>query len=943
MRAFDGCAGAEIPAPEGGRELSYATMHGDDYPGLAKAQLFASLAAGRAGGVTVLTPNLRLAQALTREFDAIQAAQGSSSWESADILPYSAFVARCYEDALYSERGRELPVLLTPVQEQALWEDAIEASVWGGGALLALAQAADEARKAWRLAHLWRIDGALGKFPGNEDAEAFALWAADYRRRTRSERHIDAARLPDLVAGLLDQSALKKPGLLVVYAFDVLPRQTRVFFDACAAVGVQLRACGPEQREARTQRLAFGSAREELAAAACWARARLEANTSADLRIAIVVPDIEQRRKEVARVLSDTLAPDAKLPGAAAQQLPFNISLGVPLTDYALVHAALGLIELAGRGVDFALASRLLRSPFIAGAEGEVMQRARLDAALRRSARPQLTLARLLAGIGSADVAAPALLARLSAMFERARTHLSGRKPPQDWAQQFAALLQAAGFPGSRSLDSVEFQTHEKWNQALAEFARLGRVTPAIGFNEALARLRRLCSGLLFQPESGAAAIQVLGILESAGLEFDHLWVSGLTDEAWPLAARPNPFIPPALQKKAGIPEASAEGALALDRRITEDWLTAAGEVVLSHAMREQDRELAPSPLIALLPEGNLDLPAYPRYRDQLYAARALEEIADGKGPPLRRASPAQERAAGRVRVRGGARVLADQAACPFRAYARHRLAATPLQAPAPGLDAAARGTLLHALMKGVWDELKTKAALDAMSREDLAAVIGRAAAGAVAGASREHAVEERFAELERERLARLAQEWLALERERADFAVAATEDKRALVAGGLEFSGRIDRIDRLAGGGHALIDYKSGRVTPKYWEGRRPDDPQLPLYAVNAGETITAVAFAKLKTGGMRMTGYSRDDKALPRVKQYRDWDALLAGWRQEVDALGASFSRGEARVDPKSLAQTCRYCDLAPLCRVHEKLSALALDAGETAMDGAEEGEGE
>jgi probable DNA repair protein len=297
----------------------------------------------------------------------------------------------------------------------------------------------------------------------------------------------------------------------------------------------------------------------------------------------------------------------------------------------------------------------------------------------------------------------------------------------------------------------------------------------------------------------------------------------------------------------------------------------------------------------------------------------------------------------GRVRVRGGARVLSDQSACPFRAFARHRLAAEHLEDPAPGLDAAARGTLLHRLMKGIWDELKTKSALDAMPAAELAAIVGRAAAAAVSAAQRDHAIEDRFAELERARLARLALEWLAIERERADFEVAATEDKRTLGAGRLEFSGRIDRMDRLTGGGYALIDYKSGRVTPKYWEGERPEEPQLPLYAVNAGETVSAVAFARLKTGGMRLMGHSRDAGVMPKVKQYRDWDALLAGWKKELDALGNAFAAGDARVDPKRLAQTCRYCELAPLCRVHEKLSALELDSGDAAGEGAEDEEGE
>ena len=41
-----------------------------------------------------------------------------------------------------------------------------------------------------------------------------------------------------------------------------------------------------------------------------------------------------------------------------------------------------------------------------------------------------------------------------------------------------------------------------------------------------------------------------------------------------------------------------------------------------------------------------------------------------------------------------------------------------------------------------------------------------------------------------------------------------------------------VDRLDRLPGGGYAIIDYKTGAVSPAQWEGDRPDAPQLPLYA---------------------------------------------------------------------------------------------------------------
>src|SRR4029077_11961700 len=98
-------------------------------------------------------------------------------------------------------------------------------------------------------------------------------------------------------------------------------------------------------------------------------------------------------------------------------------------------------------------------------------------------------------------------------------------------------------------------------------------------------------------------------------------WVSGLTDETWPRDARPNPFIPIALQKRAGIPQASAESAAARDRRITDQWQRAAREVVFSHPAKDEDRDLAPSPLISGIPTGNIAAPDYPRYRDLIYAA----------------------------------------------------------------------------------------------------------------------------------------------------------------------------------------------------------------------------------------------------------------------------------------------------------------------------------
>jgi ATP-dependent helicase/nuclease subunit B len=862
-----------------------------------KRDLFARLARGHAARATVVTPNRRLAQELAREFDAGQAARGLPLWESADILPFAAFVERLYEDALYSELAPRLPLLLSEAQEAERWEQVIRASPWGGE-LLDPSHAATQAMRAWRLAHGWRIAGALGAYPGNEDAQAFARWAAAYAKSEAT----DAARLPDVVAPLIGHAALRTPATLVVYAFDMLTPQEAEFLDECAKQAIEVRACDQVRADSNPQRIVFQSARHELEAAAQWARAKVEAGAK---RVGVVVPELVTRRREVLRVFARTMNSAYNLPGAeAASQptaLPFNVSLGEPLSDVPLAHAALSILALALGEVPFEAASRLLRSPFVGGGDEETAARARLDARLRRSAPVRVTLGKLVALVEGC----PGLRRALEAVYAVPRLESAS---PHEWGEHFTKLLEAAGFPG-RGLDSAEFQARAKFNDTLAEFARLERVAPRMGAQRALSRLARLARDTLFQPESPEAPVQVLGVLESAGLAFDALWLSGLTDEAWPLAARPNPFLPPALQKKAGIPEASAEATLARGRRITEGWLAAAPEVVVSHPAWQDDRKLVVSPLLSGISAIPTPESPAPRWRDRIFAARAVDTAPDGRAPALATRTP-----------RGGTRILADQAACPFRAYARHRLGAEALEAPLAGPDARARGLLLHALMRELWAELKDSGALQA----DCGAAIARAARAAVAEAG----LEEPFAELERMRLSKLARDWLEIERKRAPFEVAAREEKRVLDVAGLQLHGRIDRLDKLAAGGHALIDYKTGRPTPNAWLGERPDDPQLPLYAVSAPETITAVAYAKLQTGSMKYMGFARD-KGL--VQQAKDWGSLLAGWKQSLEALGAGFAAGEARVDPKNGLATCRSCDLQSLCRVHERLGALGEAEGE------------
>jgi ATP-dependent helicase/nuclease subunit B len=929
-------------------------------PGLDIDALFQRVSGDAGARITVLTPNRRLAAEFIRRHDASCLAAGESAWSAPDVLPFGAFVQRLYEDALYSGLGVELPLLLEAAQEQCLWEDIVAKSE-AGATLLSPSGTAAACAQAWSLAHGWRLIERMRMVPLDADARAFLGWSAEYDKRCRRERLVDVARLPDLVAGHAAHPALARPALIVLHGFDIVSPQQRGFLRALGDAGVAMAASEEPTGPVAATRVPCATARDERLAAARWARAQLEADPGA--RVGIVVPDIAATRAAWKRALTQVCAPAAQLPPAPAAAppdspriarftspagadapLPFNISLGLPLAEVPLVADALLVLELAGGAkLGFERIGALLRSPYLDGAIGEHAARARLEAQLRRTAAPDLTLGALVVAMSRVrDHACPRLAEQLGVLLAWSRERLGGTRAPSAWSETLGELLRAAGFPGERTLDSHEYQAAARLHERIASMASLDRVAPRLRYAAAAARLRRMAADALFQPEASDEPIQVLGVLESAGLRFDALWVSGLTDEAWPMPARPDPFIPVFLQREAGVPQASAARSMELDRRITEGWLHAAPRVVVSHPLREQDRELRPSALVSAIAvravQGDATPPARdPLWRDLLHASRAEERIDE-----------AQVALEG-VSAPGGTALFADQAACPFRAFAAHRLHAEPLAAPGGALDAGERGTLVHATLHRVWQVLGNSDALGRMIATG--SHDGHTLDEWLRGAAR-HAIERlrgrradalpgRQVELEERRLAALARAWLDVEVTRAPFAVAGLEAKRILRAGGIEVEARLDRMDHVPGLGEVVIDYKtgSGKAGPAAWMGERPDEPQLPLYAIGVqadGGDAAAVVFARVRAGEMKFDGVARNSEVEPGVpalrgvktlqdhksgKEHADWPSLLAHWRSRMDALGEEIASGVAAVDPKKGGTTCQRCDLQPLCRIAER----------------------
>lgn len=891
------------------------------FPEIPRDEVLARLSrlpAGAVSALTVITPNQRLALALQQEFAGQQLAQGRALWESADILSWSGFVERAGRDARYSDADA-LPLLLSAAQSQALWENLLRSSPTGE-ALLAVADAARMAHEAWQLTRRWRLESRLRSATLNEDGQAFQDWAPKYERTLRRNRLMDAVELADQVLPLLCDGRIHRPQTLVVCGFDSFTPQQSDFLQALQRAGCEVLLSAPPLQDARVLRLPCADTEQEIRRAAAWARSRLEQGRR---RIGVVVPDLAARRAAVVRIFSAAMVPDYALPDAPPRVLPFNLSLGNALADHPLVNAALLLLELAGRDIEYERLSRVLRSPFIVAAETERSPRAVLDIELRRHAEPVLTLERLQNLLARHGADCPQLARRLAAFAEFRRNRLFGAQSPSQWARAFSEALAVMGFPGERSLDSVEYQALKSWHEVIAGFAALERVVPRMAYAEALSRLRRLVTETLFQPESPDVPIQILGVLETSGMTFDALWVTGLDDGHWPPPHRPNPFLPLAVQRAAGLPQSSPAEALAAARDITTRWCKAAAEVVLSHPLQEEDRELRPSALIAHLEAGDVQIAAFADFRETIHALHDLEQLQDDRLPPLADTAAAS----------GGTGVLKDQSACPFRAAARHRLRADAPDAPHAGLDALERGTLVHNVLAQVWGELRSSDALQAMDDKALDTLLATAADAAMARLRRERpaTVQGRFAEVEKRRLISLARAWLEEDRRRGAFKVLAVEDQRDMDIGGLQLKVRLDRVDETADGHRVIVDYKTGKANAGDMLGMRPEEPQLPLYLLTAEPDAAALAFAQVRAGRMAYVGLARDADLLPGIKAHAEsrhakdhpqWPDLVAAWRADLERIAREHAAGVAAVDPKRYPQTCQYCDLQPLCRIRERL---------------------
>ncbi|MCU1322959.1 MAG: putative repair protein [Acidobacteriaceae bacterium] len=892
-------------------------------------------------GATVVTVNQRAARTLRLGYDRRNRMLGRRSWQPAQVLAWDAWLSGWWSRLLLE--GLAAQMLLNRSQELSVWRDVLEEDS-ERQSLRGMESLAEMGAKAWTLLCGHNGRGRLREIAVSTDTRAFQRWAQAFERRCRNEGYLAQANLADEVRKGVASGAFEAgTGEVVLVGFDTMTPSQAGLIEALRDAGVVVEELQLAIPAGDRLLIEATDGAEELRACALWVKSFLADHP--DGRVGVIVPGLEAQVGEIDRVFREVLAPELEAIGAGPG--PYEFSVGEALASTPMALVALDLLHWVNGALPVERVSALLLSPYFADGRGALSARAEFDAfGLRRAKmlRPEISLEEMAKLVEQARG-----LEAVSAALRRMRQVVARRFSKDDtltyaeWAEGVRELLEAAAWGAGRDEESVEYQARSKWEGVLDELATLDFDGRRVRFREALEGLERIAGRTMFAAESREAPVQVMGPLEAAGSRFDAVWFLQAGELSWPMTVSTSPLLPWPLQRELAMP--GADPALEMDfaRRVSLRVAESAGTAVFSYARFAGDEAGRQRPSAAL---DGLGLEA--TSAETILSRGVVREIIETEMVEDDVRLPALP---DRV-IRGGAALLAAQAACGFKAFAEQRLWSSEPDVAELGMDAAERGTLVHGVLELFWKNVKTQEELKAMTvaereemldwciREELRSAAARSAT----------AWDVAYVDMERSRLHTLLGGWLELELERAPFEVKLSEMKFDDVrVGPLRLRVIVDRVDLVDDGGgedgadatepaEMIVDYKTGRAEPGQWLTDRPDAPQLPLYAVlSQASRIAGVAFAKVRLGEeMSLHGYATREELVTKLARLKDaptLEAQVEAWRRVLTGLAEKFAAGDARVRPKKYPDTCEHCAQRLVCR----LDVAVLDADMDEENGA------
>lgn len=911
--------------------------------------------------ILTICSTTRLMRGIHLQYQQQQMAAGIVQWQTLEVSTLAVWLDTIIGHAslLGILASETLPALtLSQVAESYLWEQAIESCLAKHEAaalfdIRALAKSAIEANNLMLNWQLSEVD--INQHFMTQETRQFLRWRHTFEALCAKQQALEPASLMALQINLIEKHkdaislAIALPKQILLAGFDrVTPLEKHLFelLKTCG-VAIEMAALNTSQNS-NIRYYSLNDSRAECRAAVAWAKRKLLENPNAQL--AIISPALGNIRRELADLLDDTFHPETLQPNQCEKPRCYDFSLGLALTEYPIVHSALQLLRLASSKAKmiFEEVTPVLQDVYWSSAL-EIDARALLDAYLRKKMNASYGVEALInqaSKLQTEGAQLPLLLEHLTLISQfQQQSHL--RQAPSLWVVALKNLLDSIQWAKSRDLSSHEFQAQKSFDERLQELATLDLILGKINASEAVQKIAELCSATMFQAEStGDVHIQILGLLETPAVQLDAVWAMNMNDQHWPPPVKLNPLLPAELQRNRGTPNASAGIQSIFARLVHQRLMVSAAEVTFSYSLKEEERELRPSPLLNDNLPQTLTSPTemIQTLAEQLAQPTVMQMLDDSLAPVI----GIDEK------VHGGVKLFATQAICPAWAFYQYRLGASKLETPIDGLDNMSRGSLLHKVLQLFWQDCQSLSNLKAMTDERRTLAIETAIAQSMLELGQEITVHlpPQVMQIEQQRLQQLLEFWLDLELERADFKIHACEEKHSIEVEGLPVKFTIDRIDALADGGLVVIDYKTSAVVAnKSWADDRISEPQLPIYVSLAlkYESVVAVCFAKVRTDESKFIGLSVEEGVLPEVTalhkvknssafiKFADWDSLLEHWYTSLTNIAHEIKSGVASTTFNKETDL-NYCEVLPLLRLperrmqFEKLQA-AVNAGDKA----------
>ncbi len=866
-------------------------------------------------GLVILTPGERVSRHCIAAYDTQQQEAGAAVWQAPAVYTWSAWVNSLWQDAMI--QGKEDRVLFSKVQERTLWRKVLATDIRPSPAQIRLCVSATH------LLGGYDVNGSYRKAvpaPGNSNERTFATWYWTLEERCREAGCLPAAFAETELARHLRAGDTNLAAEYILYGFgDMSPAQTALL-DAVRSAGSRVRLANVAVSQRAIPRLSvFATAADEVKACVTWVRQRLLSHPAS--RLTIVVPALDDTWLEFERALRAAIAPELSDVTRGEQPLRYEVSGGRALGRLPLVADALRLLRWCAGDLSVEEAGSLLRSSNLALASSPD-RGAELDAFVLRKAhvlRGELSLRHAADVLRQHDHSAAQ---RLDSLATRARPLLQQALSYAECAGHAVELLREAGWAGSRELNSEESQAVERWGDALDQLATLDLFGNKVTFAAAIEDLNALAHDIFFVPEKTGASVQVVAWHEIAGAAGDALWLLHVDENTLASRFSPHPLLPIALQRELAMPGTHVdddERTLALTlRRLSAGH----GETVLSYASANAEGPQRLAPVVRRLAEewGAEHVSMQVAIEPPREFLVNFEE--DSTTLPALHDAVAH----------GGVDVIAKQSLCPFRAFAEHRLFATAPEKLETGYRARDRGDHVHKVLNAFWTEVRDHATLleytrtrtpEGQSRRD---ALLRTLIGEVYGRSA-NAWDAAYRDVQRQRLFRLLSAWLDVEAKRSPFTVVAVEKEISSASlGPLHLKFRVDRIDAAIDSDTAatlILDYKTGPAEPRDWNGDRPSQPQLPVYAVASGvENVRAIAFAgvKARDKDRRLKGCGDREDTFGVGTGETTLEEQLATWQTTLVRLATAYAEGDTSVNPKEYPLTCEFCNQRMLCRVEE-----------------------